>query len=87
MTNKADAGGYLERLADVFMKTLSRHEFRILSVNTKSIIINILFALRLNKQKIRLLLINLHGLVEGVLAEDCLIGLEIEANEAIKVRN
>jgi len=38
-----------------------------------------MFALKGQRQKIRLALVNFNGLVNGILAEDSFIGLEIEA--------
>lgn len=40
---------------------------------------NILFAFKFNKMKAKLAIVNFHGLANGVLGEDCLLGLEIEA--------
>ena len=53
--------------------------FSKISNNAKRALITIFFALKSNKQKIRLALVNLNGLVNEVLGEDSLLGLEMEA--------
>lgn len=45
-----------------------------------------MFALKGQRQFIRLALVNFNGLVNHVLAEDSFIGLELEAQKAIKIK-
>jgi len=55
-----------------------------LSDTTKSLFINILWAFKGTKLKVRLALVNFNGLVNGVMGEDCMLGLEIEAAKLMK---
>jgi len=45
--------------------------------------IEILFALKEQRQKVKLCLMTLHGMIERVIGEDSLIGLEMDARKAI----
>lgn len=45
-----------------------------------------MFALKENRTKVRLVLVNLNGLAEGVVREDSLIGLEMDAQNVMQVK-
>ena len=48
--------------------------------------VTILFALKENRPKIRLAVINLNALLNRIVAEDSFIGLEIDAQKALKFK-
>lgn len=45
----------------------------------KNVLVTLFFAFKNNKQKLRLVLVNLNGLTKKIVLEDSFIGLEMEA--------
>lgn len=68
------------------MQQLERQIFSELSPRIKQLFVTILFALKEQRPKIRLALINFNALLNRVVAEDAFIGLEIDAHNAMKLR-
>lgn len=56
------------------------------SEKARRTIIEVMFALKENRTKVRLVLVNLNGLAEGVVREDSLIGLEMDAQNVMQVK-
>ena len=61
------------------LNALNREIFKDLSQNIKNLFVNIIFAFKSNRLKVKLALVNFNGLVNGVFGEDCMLGLELEA--------
>ena len=53
---------------------------------TKELIINILYGLKELKIKVRLALVSMLSIIDGISREDCLIGLEMDARNLIQQR-
>ena len=51
-----------------------------MSERMKQLFVNVFFAFKNNKQKIRLALVYFHSIIKGSSGEDCMIGLELDIN-------
>jgi hypothetical protein len=83
LINNAEMNGSGEVLKQAMYNALAKSQFAALSERVKHLFVSILFAFKSNKPKIRLALVNFHGLVNGILGEDSLLGLELEALKLI----
>lgn len=61
------------------LRALERPVFSEVSPRLKTLFVSILFALKEQRNKVKLALVNFNGLVNRVVGEDSFIGLEIEA--------
>ena len=52
----------------------------------KDLFVFILLTLKSNKNKLRLAIVNFSSLTKGALGEDCMIGLEMDANKEAKLQ-
>lgn len=84
--NNVEAQGMEPALRQAMAQALSKDIFKSLSEQTRSVFINVLFAFKEARPKIRLALVNLNGLVTGILGEDCMFGLELEAQKITKLK-
>lgn len=79
LLNNAESQNYDTQLRNIMAMAMHKPCFADLSENMKQLFIQIMFALKGQRQFIRLALVNFNGLVNHVLAEDSFIGLELEA--------
>jgi hypothetical protein len=77
--NQAEAKGQEEQLKQIFRNVLNREQFNCLSTGMKDRLVKILFAMKMNKLKVRLALVNFHSLMKGESGEDVFLGLELDA--------
>ncbi len=82
----AEAQNFEQEFAFSFDLALQLGPYAMLSPKTRKVIIEILFALKEQNNKVRLSLVTLIGVIEGTLGEDGFIGLEMQAANAIKAK-
>ncbi|CDW78104.1 transportin-serine arginine isoform a [Stylonychia lemnae] len=86
LMNNAETSGQTDRLQMIMAMALQKPVYSFLSERIRQLFINVLFSLKFFRPKIRLALVNMNGLVNGVIGEDSFIGLEIEAQNALKLQ-
>ena len=86
LMNNSEQYGFEQRLKEIVRQAMERDMFHGVSERAKKVVVEVLFGLKESKQKVRLVLVNLNGLVNGVIGEDSLIGLEMEAQNAGKLK-
>ena len=67
-------------------ESLNYPQFSSVSDKMKDLFIYILTTLKSSKNKLRLAIVNFSSLSKGVLGEDCMIGLEMDANNEVKIQ-
>lgn len=84
--NNAEAQSFQTELAASMDIALQSAPFSSISEKTRKTLAEILYAFKEQQNKVKLTLVTLNGLAEGVVGEESLLGLEMQAQQAIKAK-